>query len=123
MPFYDRQFVEFGARIPAGLKLEGIERTKRLFRAAMKGVVPNVITERKDKLGHSVPLKNWLRNRSILDAEIAATLTREKIEARGLFRFDAIEQMLAEHRTKRHNHSHRIWAMFVLERWLQLHMP
>ena len=123
MPFYDRQFVEFGARIPAGLKLEGIERTKRLFRAAMKGVVPNVITERKDKLGHSVPLKNWLRNRSILDAEIGATLTREKIEARGLFRFDAIEHMLAEHRTKRHNHSHRIWALFVLERWLQLNMP
>jgi asparagine synthase (glutamine-hydrolysing) len=122
MPFYDRRFVEFGARIPARLKLEGIERTKRLFRAAMKGVVPDVITDRKDKLGNSVPLKNWLRNRSILDGEIAATLTKKKIEARGLFRFDAIERMLTEHRTKRHNHSHRIWALFVLERWLQRHL-
>ncbi|HEY7820567.1 MAG TPA: asparagine synthase-related protein, partial [Vicinamibacteria bacterium] len=37
-PFYDRRFVEFGARIPAALKLEGVERTKRLFRVAMKGV-------------------------------------------------------------------------------------
>ena len=42
-------------------KLEGIERTKRLFRLAMKGVLPDVVNERQDKLGHSVPLKNWLR--------------------------------------------------------------
>jgi asparagine synthase (glutamine-hydrolysing) len=68
-------------------------------------------------------LKNWLRNRSILDGEIAETLTKDRIEARGLFRFDAVERMLTEHRTKRHNHSHRIWALFVLERWLQRHLP
>ncbi len=61
LPFFDRELVEFGARIPAHLKLEGVERTKRLFREAMEGVLPDVINQRKDKLGHSVPLKNWLR--------------------------------------------------------------
>lgn len=122
MPFYDRQFVEFAARIPARLKLEGIERTKRLFRAAMKDVLPDVINERKDKLGHSVPLKNWLRDRSMLYEEIGTTLSRENTEARGLFRFDMIERMIAEHTNRRHNHAHRIWAMFVLEKWLQCHM-
>jgi asparagine synthase (glutamine-hydrolysing) len=122
MPFFDRQFVEFGARIPARLKLEGLERTKRLFRVAMQGVLPEVINKRTDKLGHSVPLKNWLRDRSILNSEVHKTLTRQNIEGRGLFRFETIERMMVEHAARRHNHSHRIWAMFVLETWLARHM-
>ena len=122
-PFYDRRFVEFGARIPAGLKLEGIERTKRLFRVAMKGVLPDVINDRKEKLGHSVPMKNWLRGGGLLRQEIVSALTRERVERRGLFRFEAIDRMLREHAARRHNHSHRIWAIFVLEKWLDHHMP
>jgi hypothetical protein len=31
-------------------------------------------------------------------------------------------RMLDEHRTRRHNHSHRIWALFVLEQWLRTHL-
>ncbi len=73
-PFYDRELVEFGARIPAGLKLEGIERTKRLFRQAMRGVLPDVVNARKDKLGHSVPLKNWLRLDGMLGRRVREAL-------------------------------------------------
>lgn len=122
MPFYDREFVEFGARIPARLKLEGLERTKRLFRVAMEGVLPDVINNRKDKLGHSVPLKNWLRDQSLLSQEIEQTLSRKTVESRGLFNYEFVKKMLDEHTSRKHNHSHRIWAFFVLEKWLQRHM-
>ena len=121
MPFYDRELVEFGARIPSRLKLEGIERTKRLFRLAMKGVLPDVVNERQDKLGHSVPLKNWLRESSTLNQRVADTLSHTSIESRGLFRFEEIERLRAEHAQRRHNHSHRLWALFVLEHWLRAH--
>ena len=118
-PFYDRQLVEFGARIPAHLKLEGIERTKRLFRVAMEGVLPDVINRRKDKLGHSIPLKNWLRTAGELSAWVGAMLAPEVVHRRGLFRPARIERMLDEHRRRRHNHSHRLWALAILEAWLQ----
>jgi len=122
MPFYDRELVELGAKIPAHLKLEGIERTKRLFRVAMKGVLPDVVNERKDKLGHSVPLKVWLRDRGALSTAVAAVLTRETIERRGLVDYAAVQQLLAEHRSRKQNHSHKLWALYVLELWLRANM-
>ena len=118
-PFYDRDLVEYGARIPARLKLEGVERTKRLFRAAMEGVLPDVINHRKDKLGHSVPFKSWLRQSGPLNLKIVETLRSEQFLGRGLFKPDAVVRLLEEHRTRRHNHSHRIWALFVLEHWMR----
>jgi asparagine synthase (glutamine-hydrolysing) len=121
MPFYDRDLVEFGAKIPVGLKLEGIERTKRLFRVAMEGILPDIINHRRDKMGHSVPFKNWLRDAGPLSEKVTETLTSQQFIDRGLFRPAAITRMLEEHRSRRHNHSHRIWTLFVLEHWFRQH--
>lgn len=122
MPFYDRALVEYGARIPANLKLEGIERTKRLFRVAMEGVLPDVVNHRKDKLGHSVPLKKWLRGNGRLIRLVRQTLESPSFRDRGLFRSEAVRQLLEEHERRRHNHSHRLWALFVLEQWLRMNI-
>jgi asparagine synthase (glutamine-hydrolysing) len=121
MPFYDRDLVEYGARIPVNLKLEGIERTKRLFRVAMEGILPDIINHRPDKMGHSVPFKNWLRGEGALNSKVTETLTSSRFNDRGLFHPEAVARMLAEHRSRRHNHSHRIWALFVLENWFRSH--
>jgi asparagine synthase (glutamine-hydrolysing) len=121
MPFYDRDLVEYGARIPINLKLEGIERTKRLFRVAMEGILPDIINHRRDKLGHSVPFKNWLRDAGPLSAQVAETLSSKAFLDRGLFRPEAVKRMLDEHRSRRHNHSHRIWTLFILEHWFRQH--
>jgi asparagine synthase (glutamine-hydrolysing) len=118
-PFYDRALVEFGARIPARLKLEGIERTKRLFRVAMDGVLPGIINNRRDKLGHSIPLKNWLRAAGELNAWVEALLTPEVVRRRGLVRPAVVARLIDEHQRRRHNHSHRLWALVILEAWLQ----
>jgi asparagine synthase (glutamine-hydrolysing) len=121
MPFYDRDLVEYGARIPVNLKLEGIERTKRLFRVAMEGILPDIINHRRDKMGHSVPFKNWLRDDGPLSVQVAETLRSKSFNDRGLFRPAAVARMLEEHRSRRHNHSHRIWTLFVLEHWFRQH--
>jgi len=123
LPFYDRDLVEYGARIPVHLKLEGVERTKRLFRVAMEGILPDIINHRKDKLGHSVPFKNWLRDSGQLSALVQETLGSEEFLGRGLFRRESIARLLEEHRQRRHNHSHRIWALFILEQWFRQHFP
>ena len=122
LPFYDRALVEFGARIPARRKLEGLERTKRLFRVAMEGVLPDVINHRKDKLGNSVPLKNWLRGNGRLSQLMRETLESPSFLDRRLFRPEVVRRMLDEHGRRRHNHSHRLWALFVLEQWMRLNL-
>ena len=118
-PFYDRALVEYGARIPAGLKLEGVERTKRLFRKAMQGVLPDVVNARKDKLGHSVPLKNWLRMDGALGTRVCEALRASDAPVAQILRRDCLERLIEEHRARRHNHSHRLWAAFVLDAWLR----
>lgn len=122
MPFYDRQLVEFGARIPARWKLEGVERTKRLFRESMEGVLPNVINHRKDKMGNSVPLKNWLRTDGALGRQVTTTLRSEQFKDRKILKPEAVERLLNEHISRRDNHSHRLWGFFVLEHWLRRHI-
>jgi asparagine synthase (glutamine-hydrolysing) len=118
-PFYDQALVEFGARMPARLKLERFGRTKRLFRVAMEGILPDIINRRQDKLGLSIPLKNWLRQPGPLAARVAEVCSPAAIRARGLFRPEAVARLFAEHRARRHNHSHRLWALYVLELWLR----
>ncbi|MEI4902469.1 asparagine synthase-related protein, partial [Klebsiella pneumoniae] len=34
--------------------------TKAVFRSAMRGIVPDVILDRKDKIGFATPEKGWL---------------------------------------------------------------
>lgn len=118
-PFLDRELIEFGARIPTRLKLEGIERTKRLFRMGMEGVLPDVINHRKDKLGLSIPLKNWLRSDTAIAGRLAEACSPHALEDLGLFRPEAVARMLREHHERRANHSQRLWAVFVLQLWLR----
>ena len=118
-PFLDRDLIEFGARVPSRLKLEGVERTKRLFRVAMEGVLPDIINHRKDKLGLSIPLKNWLRDESRIAGRLAEACSPKALEKTGIFRPDAVARLLREHRERRSNNSQRLWAILVLQLWLE----
>jgi asparagine synthase (glutamine-hydrolysing) len=70
-----------------------------------------------------VPFKNWLRDSGQLSALVQETLGSEEFLGRGLFRRESIARLLEEHRQRRHNHSHRIWALFILEQWFRQHFP
>ena len=117
-PLLDRDLIELGARIPARLKLEGVERTKRLFRTAMEGVLPDVINHRKDKLGLSIPLKNWLRDDSRIATRMIEACSPAALERVGVFRPDMVADLLKAHRERRANNSQRLWAILVLQLWL-----
>lgn len=60
MPFMDWRLVAFSFSLPWTSKLGG-GFTKRILRDAMKGIVPEVIRTRRDKIGWNAPMHEWLR--------------------------------------------------------------
>jgi asparagine synthase (glutamine-hydrolysing) len=119
VPLLDYRLVEYAATIPAPLKVRRFSETKYIYRKALDGVVPHEILYQRPKLGHSVPLKNWLREDEDLRQVLLDHLSDDTFRSRGLFRQGAIDRMLREHDDKVHNHSHRLWALLVLELWLR----
>ncbi len=59
MPFMDHRLVTFCFSLPAESKLGG-GYTKRILRDAMRGIVPDPILNRRDKIGWNAPLHEWL---------------------------------------------------------------
>jgi asparagine synthase (glutamine-hydrolysing) len=120
-PMFDYRLVEFAAAMPSDLKIKGNSDTKYILKKTMTGVLPDEIVFRKDKLGHSVPMKNWMRDSPELIGLVDEILTEENIKKRGFFKPEFVRKMIDDHKAKKVNHSHRIWALLVLELWLQKH--
>ena len=60
VPFLDHRVVEFAFRLPGSLKIKGVE-TKHVLREAMRGVLPEDIRARKDKIGfRAEPDATWM---------------------------------------------------------------
>jgi len=69
VPFLQRQFVETLMCTPEHLLIDDQAETKAVFRAAMRGVVPDAILDRRDKVGFATPEATWLASLGpVLDA-------------------------------------------------------
>ena len=112
VPFLDHEFVEFCATIPGDLKLGGFT-TKKIFRSAMKGILPDDIRGR-GKQGYSFPIKNWLRNE--LNDYMKDVLTSSSL-IKDAFNPAFVNQLIKEHQEHRANHNHILWALINLAVW------
>ena len=118
-PLLDHRLVEFCASIPSKMKINGWFDTKYIFKKAMEKVLPHKIIYRKDKLGHSIPLKNWIRENKKVGDFIFDHVSEEVIKKRGYFNSERVGRLIDEHINKRRNNSHRIWALAVVEMWFR----
>jgi len=118
-PMLDYRLVEYAATIPPDLKIRQGSDTKYILRNTMKGLLPDEIIFRKDKLGHSVPMKNWMRDSKFVRDFVRDILCEEAVRSRGLFDPKYVQAMISQHLRRTHNHSHRLWALVVLELWLR----
>ena len=59
----------------------------------------------------------WL-NRELAPL-VASHLGREQVEARGLFRPEAVERLVGRLRRGRRDVSLHVWGLIVLEQWLR----
>jgi asparagine synthase (glutamine-hydrolysing) len=58
LPFLDHRLVEYCFGLPVDLLLEKAV-TKVVLREAMRGIVPDEVLDRKDKMAYSPPQKQW----------------------------------------------------------------
>lgn len=61
VPFLNNELVELAFSLPKEHIISADGLKKSVFREAMRGLVPNEILDRKDKIGFTVPEKHWLQ--------------------------------------------------------------
>lgn len=69
-PFLDHRIIEFSMALPDKLKIkisnnknDNFFVTKYILRKALRGVVPDLILDRTDKIGYPSPVALWLQNK------------------------------------------------------------
>jgi asparagine synthase (glutamine-hydrolysing) len=62
VPFLTNDFAEYVLTLPEEFLLSKDGTTKYIFRKAMKGIVPDEILQRKDKIGFETPEFEWLKS-------------------------------------------------------------
>ena len=112
VPFLDHEFVDFCATMPGNLKLGGFT-TKKIFRSAMQGILPDSIRSR-GKQGYSFPIKNWLRNE--LNDYMKEALNSSPL-INDAFNPSYIQRLIKEHEEYKANHNHILWALINLAVW------
>lgn len=118
-PLLDQQLVEYCASIPTALKIRGWFDSKYIQKKAMEDVLPHGIVYREDKLGHSIPLKNWMRDdRAVREFVVDNVQTLAKRED-ALLDARATQTLIEDHMSKKRNNSHRLWSIAVLGMWLR----
>jgi asparagine synthase (glutamine-hydrolysing) len=60
VPFLTTDFADLLLSLPEHYLIASNGETKHVFRAAMRGIVPNDVLDRKDKIGFETPEKDWL---------------------------------------------------------------
>jgi asparagine synthase (glutamine-hydrolysing) len=121
-PLLDPKLVDYAARIPSHFKVDKSGSTKWIFHQVMAHILPDEIVFRQDKLGHSVPLKNWLRQSPQVQSLMTEVLTSKEFRDRRIFNAKAVDQMMHAHASKADNHSHRLWSLLVFELWCRANL-
>jgi asparagine synthase (glutamine-hydrolysing) len=71
-------------------------------------------------MGFGVPISRWFRDE--LKNELREVLLDPVCLNRGLFRPEAVENLVAEHLDGKCEHSFRLWALLMLELWFRTHL-
>jgi asparagine synthase (glutamine-hydrolysing) len=114
-PLLDHRIVEFAARLPERLKIDGA-RQKVILKSLMRHKLPASILGRK-KAGLDIPAHEWFRGPLLPLFE--QTLNERAVRGTGLFDYAAIRRLLDDHKSRRINAGYQLWALLTLFLWLR----
>jgi len=120
VPFLTPAFAEFMLSLPEHFLVDYRGTAKSLFRTAMRGIVPDAILDRRDKIGFTTPLSAWLGEvgewvESVLQSEAAHAIP-------GLQNEKMLEHWNQVRQGERTAASH-IWRCVNFIRWAERFQP
>ena len=114
VPLLDYRLVELAMRIPAPLKLKGLE-TKRILRRAVADLLPPLVAGRRDKKGFPTPIDRWFAGP--LGSWLEDQLLGPAAQARALFDPAWVRTVLAAHRSGTPDRSRDLWMLLNTNLW------
>jgi asparagine synthase (glutamine-hydrolysing) len=114
-PFLDQEFQAWAARLPERYKSNGKTRKYLLKRACAKLLPPKLLT--RGKQGFGIPLGAWLHGP--LKSWAKSLLLDPKARIGSYLKTSFVHRLFDEHTRGRENHANRLWALLMLEVWLQ----
>lgn len=114
-PYLDRFVSAFALSLPSSLRVRGLTTKWILKKAAEKWLPRDVIYRRKR--GLSVPIASWI-NGGLRD-EVDRLLAPERVRGDGIMNEHYVADLLRAHRSGRANHAKPLWAVVMLQYWLE----
>ncbi|MFN5417026.1 MAG: asparagine synthase (glutamine-hydrolyzing) [Flavobacteriia bacterium] len=115
VPFLDHRLVEKTLASQMDLIIRNGE-SKHILREALKGIIPEEIRIRRDKIGYVTPEDDWFRTEE-LRSFILDLFQSEKFKSRAIFDVDKVLEMYKKHYNNEKNSSREIWKCINLELW------
>jgi len=117
VPFLDHNLVEKILSIPSHQIIQN-GMTKHILRAGLKGLLPENIRTRSDKVGFLTPEDEWFRTEKFRSL-IQDMMTSSSYKNRGYYRPEKVWNLYQEHLQKKRNISKEIWKWLNLELWFK----
>ena len=115
VPFLDKELLEFSCTIPVDLKLKGVT-TKYILKKVMEKYLPHEVIYRP-KSGFGAPVRQWIKED--MQLYIDNYLSEQSITNRGLFSFDAVQQLIKDNASGKIDASYTIWSLLSIESWMR----
>jgi asparagine synthase (glutamine-hydrolysing) len=116
VPYLDYRFVEYVASLPLNQKIRsGI--TKIALRNAIKGIIPESVRCRMDKMGFVTPEEVWMKEG--LRPFVLELLSSKKFQGRSYWDADALIRNYLSFLEGKSAYSPEIWRIICTELWLR----
>jgi asparagine synthase (glutamine-hydrolysing) len=117
VPFLTPQIVEFVFRMPEEHLISTDGTRKYLLRAALRGIVPDAVLDRKDKLGFQKPHRSSMIGLRPYVEQVLANDAAGRVSA---LNFRKVKQQWADVLSERCPFDYRAWRWINLIRWAEL---
>jgi asparagine synthase (glutamine-hydrolysing) len=114
-PLLDRRVVELAFRIPAERKQRG-RQGKALLRALARRRLPSGLWQ-LPKRGFTVPIGEWIAGPSA--QQFRSEVLHSRAQVGDYVDRTELNRLFASHCNGQRQHSFALWAVWVLERWLE----
>ncbi|MEK7142944.1 MAG: asparagine synthase (glutamine-hydrolyzing) [Patescibacteria group bacterium] len=117
VPFLDYRLMEFMYSLPDNQRIRH-GQTKWVMRGALKGILPEKIRTRQDKIGFATPEEIWMRGG--LGQDMKKIFSSEQFNRRGYFVPGKALEMFEKYLGGKIGNYQLFWRLYCLEMWFRV---